>query len=381
MRLWSETPEEDVQIAAAVRGILSPGESPCGILRSTLAGAQERTSDAWLQLGELGFLGINVPEAHGGSELGLRATMPLLVEAGRALLPVPVAETVAVAVPLLSAYGSPEQQEAWHESIARGEAVIAIAAFAPGRPTVRDELPLVAGRGGGSIVLNGVCDFVPYGATADALLVLAQDEAGGVRIVVLPCDTAGLGFHELTSVDSTSRVVRATFDVVEVPLEATVAADEKCLEFVLEHMWAALGMLMVGAAQRIVEMAVEQATTRTQFGHPIGMYQAVKHRVVDMWLASENLLSLVAYCAHGLATGSADASRVAWAARAYGGTELVRIASENIQLHGAMGFTEELDCHLYLKRSWTWANYWATPLACRSNMARTLRDEAHVGLW
>jgi hypothetical protein len=316
-----------------------------------------------------------VDPEYQGLGLGVRSLVPLLAEAGRALLPAPIAETVAVAVPVLQQFGTVDQRSSWLPAIGSGECTFAIAAFDSGSDLTAGALPVAAEAIDGGLRLSGTCGFVPYGDRATTILVIARAGQSRTAACLVDAEHTGLVIESVRGLDETTPVTIAHFDDAIIGHGSILNDDGSALlALVVERMWLALAMMMHGAATRIVETAIEHAQTRTQFGNPIGMYQAVKHRIVDMWTANEHLLSLVAYASHATDLGAVDADRVVWSARTYGASELLRIASENIQLHGAMGFTSEMDCHLYLKRAWTWANYWATPATCRSRLAVGLDD-------
>jgi alkylation response protein AidB-like acyl-CoA dehydrogenase len=310
----------------------------------------------WRGLAELGWPSVLVPESHGGLGLGFLDLALLLEESGRALLPAPVIET-AVTVPLVLGAASPAQQRQWLPGIAAGDVVATVALGG------REGLPLPAGidirarpdRAG--FVLDGEAAAVPFASAADVVLVAARSHgaaADAVSLFLLEPGAAGVSWQPFGGLDPTMRSSALRCDGVRLGADRLVgeaAAGWPVLACALSAARTAVALQAVGGASRAMEMAVEYAKVRRQFGVPIGSFQAVKHTCAEMLVAYETTRSGAYYAAWAVDTGAADADVAAAMAKALC-TEMFRsVAAAAIQVHGGIGFTWEHDLHFYFKRA------------------------------
>jgi alkylation response protein AidB-like acyl-CoA dehydrogenase len=374
---WTPGRADDVDLADTVAEIIvgGPGEtSTCNALRAKLLGDSESARNTWEQLGKLGYLSITLPERYGGSGAGLRDALPLVEQVGRSLFPAPVMETVVVCGPILARYGSACLCAEWLPSLGAGDRVVIPVAFAPGSDLSIDSLVIGEQAGeAGAPVLVGSCEFVPFGAMADALLVLARQlDSDRVALVLVRTDDPAVSVEPVNAFDPTTDAARVTLNGVASYDVLASGRGGDLVDELVTQLWLGLGMLSVGAAQRVVAMARDHAVTRQQFGVPIGAFQAIKHQIVDMHLSAEALVSLVYYGARELDVNGPQARSAVWAARERARTDLVAMAEANVQIHGAMGFTEEMDCHLFVKRAWTWSSAWASGRAVRLGRGRAV---------
>jgi len=316
----------------------------------------------WRELGALGWLGTELPARYGGGDSSFVETVLLLEEMGRVLLPSPFVATAVVAAPLILALGTEEQGRRWLPAVAAGECVATLALVEPGWRDPFGTPALQAGDGG----LCGTKLFVPFAPDADVLLVAARGpslvvlERGAVGVACVRLAT--LGGEPLYQVDlAGARGERLGGD----------GAAGPALAHALDR--GAVGTLayMVGAAERTLEMTVEYASTRVQFGRPIGSFQAVAHRCADMRSDLDALRYLVYQAAWSLAAGR-DAALAVAAAQAYGVEALRRLFMHAHQVHGAIGFSAEHDLHLFTRRAKAAELQWGAAAVHRERVARAM---------
>jgi acyl-CoA dehydrogenase len=283
---------------------------------------------------EIGLAGLAVPESCGGTggcavELGV-----VFEEAGRSLLAAPLFATAGLAVPLLLALADTDAL-GYLPEICDGSLVATVATA---------EVTVSGDR------LSGEAGYVIDGASADLILVLAQDHA--VFAVYGTAD--GLRRTPLVTLDPTRKQARLTFD--QVPAHRIGAANaEPAIRHALDVARALLANEQAGGAARCLAATVEYAGSRVQFGRPIGSFQAVKQQAADLLIQVESARS-AAITAAQAAAGRPEAPELpvaAAVAQAYCSEAFVRVAAGMIQLHGGIGFTWEHDAHLYFKRAWT----------------------------
>jgi len=296
-------------------------------LRDAVRGLVAR-GGSWKRLcSEIGVAGLLVPEGHGGAGAGLEAAGIVMSELGRELVPTPMLGSAVLAAQVLLSSGDPAACARLLPGIADGSRTVAVAcATAAGRwePAVR----AVSDR------LTGSAHYVLDGAAADALLVAADDglyevdpAAPGVRVEAVPA-------------------LDATRDLAVVRLDGAPGRPfQGTLDTALDHARIALAAEQTGAAERALEITVGYAKTRVQFGRPIGSFQALRHRMADMYVSVESARSL------WLAAAREPGPELAASAHSYCSQALRSIAAEMIQIHGAIGVTWEHPAHRYLKRA------------------------------
>jgi alkylation response protein AidB-like acyl-CoA dehydrogenase len=337
------------------------------------AARSERGYDetTWRRMAELGWLGLLVPEAHGGAGLSWVDVIVLLEATGRALLPSPLLSTV-LATAALAQYGDEPQRERLLPPLARGETIATVALLERGQRLGADGVSLRAQRDGDGYRLDGEKAFVADVGSAGLFVVAARAEPG-VGLWLVQRDQPGVTARSAPLIDATKRMgtlmlsdVRVTADAV---LVAPGSAGIDALERLLDAGAVAVAAEMIGAAEAAHALTVEYAKTRRQFGQLIGRFQGVKHPLAEMYVELETARSLVYYAAWALSAAPADSrnapalrggasfvARAASMAKAYASDAFARIGVDAIQLHGAIGYTDEYDAQLYLKRS-----KWARP--------------------
>ncbi|MGE4430935.1 MAG: acyl-CoA dehydrogenase family protein [Sphingobium sp.] len=295
--------------------------------------------DLWREMAALGWLGLAIPEEHGGLGLGLSHLAVLYEELGRQLASVPALSTM-IAASLIAAHGDAAMQARWLPKIAAGEVVAAISL--PGDGNMAEASP--DGR------INGVIDHMLFADVATLLLVPVRD-AAGMGLALLEPATPGVSVEPRPLVDLTRSMGRVTLDNVAADPVMALLLDERDWDVLADH--AALGLACdaVGGAAVLLDMTVEYLKIREQFGRPIGSFQALKHRAADWKVKIEATTALARHAAALGEAGAADASAVASAAKAYACDIYAAFCGDAVQLHGGIGFTWEHPCHLFLKRA------------------------------
>lgn len=314
-------------------------------------------------LAELGCTSVNVSEAYGGMGLGQLDSVPILEETGRALLPGLFLETNALVVPLLEQFGTEQQKTKYLPAIASGDHTFTIAWLEPGGNYKPSNMQLHGTLERDVLTLNGVKALVPDVELANSLLVLVRTAEGqgaeGISLVIVDCDET-LQVQPQKNMDETRLLAEVTFHNVQVSgqqIVGTVHQGWDALQEGLLSFNAALCSTIVGSIEKIVEMAVEYANIREQFNQPIGRFQAIKHRLVDMKMDLETARSLAYYANWAIESDAEDKVEAVSSARLFATEAFIKVASQSIQIHGGIGFTEEIDCHLYVKRARFYENY------------------------
>jgi alkylation response protein AidB-like acyl-CoA dehydrogenase len=308
----------------------------------------------WKEMAGLGWLGLAIDEAHGGSGLGYGYLMVVLERLGANLVPEPVISTAVIAATALSLGGTDAAKAAHLPAIARGDRVFAFAhQEASGRfqPAAIDAS---ASSEGGGFVLRGEKVHVADATISDHFLVSAR-ASDGLALFVVPRTAPGVTVVPQTRVDGRSAAI-VRFEKVQVGRDDRVGAVDRghrVLERVVDAGTAALCAEMLGAMTAAFAMTIDYLKTRVQFGVPIGSFQALQHRAARMYVETELARSAVMY-ACALLDGqepSTSVGRAVSIAKAKCSDAFMQIAHESIQLHGGIGMTEEHDIGLYLKRA------------------------------
>ncbi|MEW2397184.1 acyl-CoA dehydrogenase family protein [Streptomyces sp. NPDC046862] len=323
----------------------------------------------WRQLsGELGLTGLAVPERYGGAGLGPAELGVVLEEMGRTLCQSPFFATVALAGQALARCGDETARERWLPGIASGALTAALATGEPSAPWDGDALATVAEHQRDGWVLSGTKTYVVDGHTADLLLVTARCP-DGLGVFAVPADAPGLTRTVLDSLDPTRPLARIRLGATP----ATRISDgDACdrIAAVYDLVRAALAAEQVGGAAACLDMAVDHATTREQFGRPIGSFQAIKHKCAQLLVEVECARSAARFAGSVVGTPGTEAAIAATVARAYCSEAFTHAAKENIQIHGGIGFTWEHRAHLYLRRAKSSELLFGTPREERARLTR-----------
>ncbi len=367
--------DEQEELRRTVRGFLAD-KSPESEVRRLMETVEGYDPKLWQQMGEqLGLQGLAIPEEYGGAGFTFLELGVVLEEMGRALLCAPYFSTAVLAAYTLLLSGDEAAKEQYLPGLASGETIGTLALTEEDGRWDASGLTLAASRSGGEWTLSGTKMFVLDGHTADLVLVAARtggEGTDGISVFAVDAEASGLTRTPLTTLDQTRKQARLTFDATPARLVGTEGAAWPVLSQVLDLAAVALAAEQVGGAARVLEMSVEYAKVRVQFGRPIGSFQAIKHKCADMLVEVESAKSAAYY---GLWAGSErndELPTVASLAKAYCSDAYVHCAAENIQIHGGIGFTWEHPAHLYFKRAKSSQLFFGDPTYHRELLAQRI---------
>jgi len=341
---------EQQELHATVRRFLAD-RAPLPRVRELMETVDGTDAEVWRQAAaQLGLPGIAIPEKYGGSGFSFAEQAIVLEELGAALYTGPYLASAVLAATALLASPDEEARRDFLPGIASGQTVATLAFAEDDGSWQPDAIRLSASRSGAGWRLDGHKSFVLDGHTADLVLAVAAAD-GGLSLFAVEGGAPGLTRTPLPTLDQTRKLARLEFGAVTgrligTPGDAAITADR-----VLDVAAIALAAEQLGGAQRALDMAVQYAKIRHQFGRPIGSFQAIKHRCADLLLEVESLRSAVSYAAEAVAADSDEIPVLASLVKAYGSETYFHVAAENIQIHGGIGFTWEHDAHLYFKRA------------------------------
>ncbi len=327
--------EDQLMFRDSVRDFFS-NEVTTESIRNRWDSDSGRDRALWTSMAELGLTGLLVPENCGGLGLGVVDFIMLAEECGRVALPEPLVDTVLLATPVLVAAGADAQLL---QSIAAGETVCAVQSQAD--------------------ALVADADF------ADKLIV---HKAG--NLVLLDAESAR--FQRQDSVDPSRRLFSVEWadDEGQVLAEGDLSAELTASLYNLGALGTSAQLL--GLAQRMLDLSVAYTSERQQFGKPIGSFQAVKHHLANVAIKTEFAKAPVYRAAYSVAEALSDVDLHVSQARLSAGEAAILAAKSGIQVHGAMGYTWEMDLHLFMKRAWALNNAWGTPGAHKARLADTI---------
>jgi alkylation response protein AidB-like acyl-CoA dehydrogenase len=339
--------EEQRQLKGEARRFLS-ARCPLSMVREALEEDVERRASRALfkEIAELGWCGTAIPEASGGVGLGYVELCAIAEELGRALAPVPFASSIYFFAEGVMAAGSAEQCSRLLPRLARGE-IVGCLATAEGSGACQHRsigCHVRAGR------LNGAKIPVIDGDGADVALVLAAEERGASLFLVDLTDP-GVQRTALQSLDPSRGVARLSFS--DVPAELVGGAGEggALVERIFNRAAVSVAFEQLGGADRCLEISRDYALERRTFGRPIASYQAIKHRLADMYVKNELARSSAYYAAWALASAAIELPRAAAMARVAASDAFSFAARESIQIHGGIGVTWEASPHLFFRRA------------------------------
>ena len=308
--------------------------------------AKSYDEDLWKAVGEQGWLGAAIPEEYNGLGLGRLELCVIAEELGRAVAPIPFASTVYFLAEGIMLAGSEEQKAYLLPRIAAGEVIGAMAVSEGPGVTTASTLQATVEDG----KLNGVKLPVTDGDIANVALVLAK-ENGKPGLFIADLTDPSVTSEALKTLDPTRDAARLTFKDAPVRRLGEAGQGFDLLEQINDRAAVLLAFEQCGGADRCLEMAKSYALERYAFGRVIGSYQAIKHKLADIYVKNELARSNAYYGAWALNIGAAELPVAASAARIAGCEAYWFASKENIQTHGGIGFTWEMDCHLHYRRS------------------------------
>jgi alkylation response protein AidB-like acyl-CoA dehydrogenase len=347
--------EEQEMLRRSSREFLAK-ECSSKVVRKLMDSPDAYDAALWKKIADLGWTALGIPEQYGGVGTFLDLIV-VLEEAGRALLPGPFFATMGLAVPALIEAGTEAQKKEALSAIAEGSARATLAFTEPSGRWDAGGVTLAAKPAGGGWRLDGIKLFVPDAEHADYMVVAARTRGegeDGITLFMVKGRPKGMMVSPLKTLDMTRRWDEVRFEGVELGADSVMGAPHRGwphLKRALEWATAALCAEMMGGAQKVLEDSTEYAKTRQQFGKPIGIYQAVSHKLADMLVLSESGRSATYYAAWTVDADAPDRSLASSMAKAYVSDAYRKVAGDGIQVHGGIGFTWEHDMHLYFKRA------------------------------
>lgn len=346
--------------------------SPVATVRRLMEDEAGHDPAVWTELGDLGWLGVAIPEAYGGSGLGLAEVVPLVEQMGRRLMAGPFVSTTLVAQGLIAG-GTEDQKREVLPRIAAGEAA-ALALAELDTDWEADSIACVATRqADGRLALSGLKVLVTDANAARRILASVRLDGAPALVLLTPEDLPAGALRRETVIDETRRSFALTLDGVV--LEADQLLDPGRARAALEHLHLAANLLaaadMVGGTQACIDYTLDYLRTRTQFGKVIGSYQALKHPIVEAYTRYEQARSHLysaAHCFNEQGTGEI-AVRMAKAAA---DVAFSFAADRSIQFHGGFGFTWDCDAQLYRRRAIWHAAQFGDAAFHRKKLARLL---------
>ena len=369
--------EEQDELRRTVRQFLE-AKSPETEVRRLMETTEGYDPAVWKQMGqELGLQSIAIPEAYGGQGFSFIELGIVLEEQGRVLLCAPYFSSVVLAANAILNAGTEDQKKDLLPGIASGDTIATLAFTEPSGKWDAAGITMEATENvGGEFTLSGEKMFVLDGYTADLIVVVARTAGSsgtdGISFFTVRGDADGLNRTSLSTMDLTRKQAKLEFsNVAATPLGSTqdgFAAFSKTLD----QAAVALSNEMMGGAQKVLEMAVEYAKVRVQFGRPIGSFQAIKHKCADMLLEVESGKSAAYYASWAAAEDNDELPVVAALSKAYCSEAYFHATAENIQIHGGIGFTWEHPAHLYFKRAKSSEIYLGDPTYHRELLAQRI---------
>lgn len=364
--------DEQAQLRTAVRKFCTEnfGEQT---VRTLMESEPRFDPKVWARLGsELGVLGLAVPEADGGAGGTLVDQAVAVEELGAALACGPVFGTVLLSIPALVAASAGPVRDELLGALAEGTRTAAFAVpdqasgFDPAAVKV-----LVAEDG----TLTGTVERVVDADSADTLLVAATG-SDGVGLYAVDATAPGVQRSQLVTLDLTRPQATVALSAAPAQLVAGSGEAERVITHAFQVASALLAAEQVGAAQHLLDLSVDYAKSRLQFGRQIGSFQAVKHRLADCLVDLEHARSATYHAVWALTDGTDDPALAASIAQATASAAFAKIAADTIQVHGGIGFTWEHQAHLYFKRATTDAALLGSAEAHRSRVAEMVLDNA-----
>ena len=342
--------EEQEELRKVVKDFLNTKSDEAAV-RELMDTEDGYDAAVWSQMAEqMGLQGLVIPEEYGGSGYSFVELIVILEEMGRRLICAPYFSTVVLAAQTLLQSGDDNAKKEYLPGIASGEIIGTLAYTEANGKWDESAVTMTATKDGDSYKLNGEKLYVLDGHLANLIITAAVTDAG-VSLFAVDGDAEGLTRTALSTMDQTRKQSRLEYSDVNATLIGTDGGGWEILSRVLDLAAVALAAEQVGGGQEVLEMAVQYAKDRVQFGRPIGSFQAIKHKCADMLLEVESAKSAAYYAGWCAAELNDELPSVASLAKAYCSEAYFHAAAENIQIHGGIGFTWEHPAHLYFKRA------------------------------
>jgi alkylation response protein AidB-like acyl-CoA dehydrogenase len=333
--------EDQKLFASTVKNLLTEQASPARI-RQAWSNELEHPNSVWTNLAEMGVLGMTCPESHDGLGMSPMDWVVVLEECGRVALPDPVLESMVVGTELLNQCGSASLKDQWLPKLATGEVTLSVALSSEAFVVAADQVDLILAQKEDKI----------YALKPKQFECTRQDSVDGARrIFTLDWDA--------TKHEAIAQGPDALDAIRDAQLRGTLAAAAQLL----------------GLSHQMLDMSIEYAKTRTQFGKAIGSFQAIKHKLADAWLKLEFARPVVYRAAHSLTHDRTGRDVHVAMAKAYASDLGMHASKTALQCHGAIGYSFEYDLHLWMKRAWSLASTWGDAAHHRSIIAAEILDK------
>jgi len=348
--------EEQEMLKKSARDFLS-AECPKSLVRKLEESDVGYSPELWKKMAGLGWMGLAIPEQYGGAGLSLLDLAVLFEEFGRAATPGPMFCTIALgALPVLD-WGTEEQKKTFLPKVAAGDLLLTMALAEPG---VNDDprfIATYATQHGGHFIINGTKLFVPYAYIADYILVVARTKGTpgdekGITVFIIDRKAHGIRLTPLVTIAADKQFEVQLEKVSSSPKEILGSLHNglSLLKEILKKATVLQCAIMVGGAQQELEMTAEHTKNRVQFDRPIGTFQAVQHRLADMFI-DVNGARWTTYQAVWRLSEGLPADREVAIAKAFANISCERVAFSAQQLHGGVGVDKEYDLHFYFRRA------------------------------
>ncbi|REJ77195.1 MAG: acyl-CoA dehydrogenase [Acidobacteria bacterium] len=316
--------------------------------RRVLEGEEPYADEVWKALVDMESPGIAIPEQYGGLGFGYLELCVVAEELGRSLAPTPFSSSVYLATEAILLAGTDEQKQQYLPKLAKGE-IVGTFALSEGSGALSEEKLACAFADG---ALRGAKTPVPDGDVADFAVVVARDgDADGASLALVDLTADGVERTTVATLDPTRSHARVAFDGAAAQRLGAAGEGWKLKDRVFDRAAVLFAMEQLGGSDACLAMATDYAKGRYAFGRPIGSFQAIKHKLADMYIKNELARANDYYGAWALSTDADELALAAAAARVASTEAYHYAAKENIQTHGGIGFTWESDCHLFYRRS------------------------------
>jgi alkylation response protein AidB-like acyl-CoA dehydrogenase len=348
--------EEQEMLRQSAREFLQK-ECPMTYVRQMMEDERGFSDEHWKKMAELGWTGLIFGEEYGGAGLNMVDMVVVLEEMGRVVMPGPFLASVVLGGLAIDLGGSDEQKQRYLPGIAGGTLRATLAQVEESGRWDAEGIMLPARKDGSGFRLSGVKLFVHDAHNADVMVVPVRTGGAGtegITLLLVDAKSKGVSLRVLKTMDQTRKLCEVQFDDVPVGSEAVVGRigdGWALLDRLVDRAKVALCAEMCGGAQKVLEMSVEYAKVREQFGRPIGSFQAIQHKCANMMVQVESAKSATYYAAWAVANDVPEAHLAACMAKAYTSDAYRYVSAEGIQIHGGIGFTWEHDMHLYFKRA------------------------------
>lgn len=342
-----EFSEEQELLREQSRGFLADN---CGarVVRDALEGDAPYDADLWKKVAEMGWTATVIPEEYGGLGLSYLELVVIAEELGRAMAPIPFSSSVYLATEAILAWGTEDQKVTWLPRLASGEIIGTLAVSEGAGQTSAKSLGAVVSGG----TLTGTKIPVVDGDIANVVIVATKSDSGdGASLYIVDLDKDGVSKDAVRTLDPTRSHARLDFNGAPAELLGVDGGGWGQLQKLYDRAAVLFAWEQVGGSDAALEMAKEYAMGRFAFGRAIASYQAIKHKLANMYVKNTLARSNCYYGAWALSTDAPDLPLAAATARVAGIQAYYFASKENIQTHGGMGYTWEFDCHFHYRRA------------------------------